>query len=638
MFSCILIANRGEIACRIIQSAQKMGMRAVAVYSDADAGARHVRMSDFAVHIGPPAAAQSYLDMDKLIAAAKQSGAEAIHPGYGFLSENPEFAQKCADADIVFIGPNAKSMRAMALKDQAKILMEKAGVPVTPGYHDADQDDAVLLAAAVKIGFPVLIKAVAGGGGRGMRKVERKADFASALSSARREAKAAFGNDNMLIEKFITNPRHIEVQVFGDRHGHFVHFYERDCSVQRRHQKVIEEAPAPGMTADVRAAMCHAAIQAAKTVDYVGAATVEFIVDGAGALDVDAFFFMEMNTRLQVEHPVTEAVTGYDLVQLQFEIAAGGHLPEQDDIALSGHAVEARIYAEQPAEGFLPSTGVLERFYGGAISGVRFDTGVQTGDSVSEFYDPMLAKLIVHRADRANSIADLAAALSGFQTWPVRTNVRFLAQILTHDVFANAAHDTGFIEQNIDQLISGRLDGMQIAHQVALHEIAGFAPLTHDPWGAKNGWRVNGPSVFVRRVQIADDIFETRIAGGAHPKLSINGTSMPVGPPAGELVSVKGKQILFLGGEGYEIALAAMDGHETLTSTQNKILAPMPGKILEVRTKLGAKVKTGDVLVVMEAMKMEHGLKAPCDGVVSIFSAAVDEQVREGAVLAEITP
>ncbi|MBU2400768.1 MAG: ATP-grasp domain-containing protein, partial [Alphaproteobacteria bacterium] len=425
MFKSVLVANRGEIACRVFRTAKRMGLRTIAVYSEADAQALHVREADEAVRIGPAAARESYLDGAKVLAAAKATGAEAIHPGYGFLSENADFAEAVAAAGLIWVGPDPASIRAMGLKDAAKELMIQAGVPVTPGYQGADQSEATLTAEAARIGYPVLIKAVAGGGGKGMKRVDDPADFAAGLASAKREGAAAFGDDRVLIERYITRPRHIEVQVFGDRHGDVVHLYERDCSLQRRHQKVIEEAPAPGMSEAVRAAVTDAAIKAAKAVNYVGAGTIEFIADASDGLKADGIWFMEMNTRLQVEHPVTESVTGVDLVEWQFRVAAGEPLPlKQDQIKLNGWAMEARLYAEDPATGFLPSIGRLEHFV--MPEGIRVDTGVEQGGEVSQFYDPMIAKLIVHEDTREAAAARLAEAAGEVEVWPVKTNAGFL--------------------------------------------------------------------------------------------------------------------------------------------------------------------------------------------------------------------
>ncbi|WP_295246533.1 biotin carboxylase N-terminal domain-containing protein, partial [uncultured Brevundimonas sp.] len=442
MFKSVLVANRGEIACRVFRTAKRMGIRTIAVYSEADANALHVREADEAVLIGPAAARESYLDGAKVLAAVKSTGAEAIHPGYGFLSENADFAEAVAAAGLIWIGPDPSSIRAMGLKDAAKALMIQAGVPVTPGYQGADQSEETLTAEAARIGYPVLIKAVAGGGGKGMKRVDDPADFAAGLASAKREGAAAFGDDRVLIERYITRPRHIEVQVFGDKHGEVVHLYERDCSLQRRHQKVIEEAPAPGMSDDVRAAVTSAAIKAARAVNYVGAGTIEFIADASDGLKADGVWFMEMNTRLQVEHPVTESVTGVDLVEWQFRVAAGEPIPlKQDEIQLNGWAMEARLYAEDPANGFLPSIGKLEHFV--MPEGIRVDTGVEQGGEVSQFYDPMIAKLIVHEDTREAAAARLAEAAGEVEVWPVKANAGFLKRCLEHPRFVAGDVDTG---------------------------------------------------------------------------------------------------------------------------------------------------------------------------------------------------
>src|SRR5690242_13603178 len=452
MMKSLLIANRGEIACRVIRTARRLGVRTVAVYSDADAKALHVRMADEAVHIGPSSARESYLCGDRIIEAAKQTGAEAIHPGYGFLSENADFAQAVIDAGLVWVGPKPDSIRAMGLKDAAKKLMTEAGVPVTPGYLGEDQDPKRLKKESQAIGYPVLIKAVAGGGGKGMRRVDDAAQFDDALESAKREAASSFGDDRVLIEKYITSPRHIEVQVFGDSQGNVVHLFERDCSLQRRHQKVIEEAPAPGMDADTREAVCGAAVRAAKAVNYEGAGTIEFIADASEGLRADRIWFMEMNTRLQVEHPVTEEITGQDLVEWQLRVASGEKLPKkQDELAINGHAIEARLYAEDPAKGFLPSVGKLEHFDLGDEG--RIETGVEEGDSISPFYDPMIAKLVAHGEDRAGAIDALVTMLDGIEVWPVRTNAAFLLNALIEPDFEEAEIDTGFIEKHADAII-----------------------------------------------------------------------------------------------------------------------------------------------------------------------------------------
>ena len=642
MINSLLIANRGEIARRVMRTAQRLGIRCIAVYSEADAGAPHVREADEAVLIGPAAASESYLLADKIIEVAKQTGAEAIHPGYGFLSENAEFAEACAANDIIFVGPSADAIRAMGLKDQAKALMEKASVPVTPGYHEENQDPEVLKAAADKIGYPVLIKAVAGGGGKGMRKVDAAEDFFSSLESCQREASKSFGDDRVLIEKFITNPRHIEVQVFGDSRGRVIHLYERDCSLQRRHQKVIEEAPAPDMTPAVRAAMCSAAINAAKAVNYVGAGTVEFIVDGSGPLREDGFYFMEMNTRLQVEHPVTEEVTGLDLVELQLHVASGGSVPVQDEISLSGHAMEARLYAEDPQSGFLPSTGplnILRLPEEGA--GVRVDTGVEEGGEVSLHYDPMIAKVIVHDHDRTAAAHLMADALDELAVWPVKTNGGFLRNCVLHPDFLDEKLTTGFIGERETDLVPPAVDLVA----------AGFAALTSmlengdgsdyaDPFAVADGWRLNATPRLGDRFEVGDDTISVMLA------LDDEDMSVTVGGETVHLQEIDGtggeEGYIFRAGldDGWVSAeidfleqgyLVSASGHSELYAFPHPdaaadaaeaggvIKAPMPGKV--------------QALVVLEAMKMEHSLPAPRDGVIGEVAVSMGDQVADGDVL-----
>ena len=609
----ILIANRGEIACRVMKTARKMGIKTVAVYSDADKKALHTRSADEAVHIGPSPAVESYLVMDKIIAACKQTGADAVHPGYGFLSENPGFARRLKKEGITFIGPAPESMEAMGLKDAAKKLMVAAGVPVTPGYHGTDQTPSVLQKEADGIGYPVLIKAVAGGGGKGMRKVDAAGDFIAALESCQREAKSSFGDDRVLIEKYITSPRHIEVQVFGDTHGNVVHMYERDCSLQRRHQKVIEEAPAPGMTDDVRKAMTDAAVQAAKAVNYVGAGTVEFIVDGSGALRPDGFWFMEMNTRLQVEHPVTEMITGLDLVELQIRVAQGEELPKQDDISISGHAIEARLYAEDPANDFLPSVGPLEIL--SLPIDARIDTGVTQGGEVSLFYDPMISKIIVHGDDRLCAVHKLIQACEEARVYPVKTNTRFMINCLSHkdfqsgDISTNfiAAHDAALFPEN--ELVADR---PSIA--AALTPTSGSTVFS-----TNDGWRLNGP---------AREHF-TRTYKGEDLDLPLSGSSSAgyhEARPEGDVVFVKGQAYLIQNGMG---VAGDIGGGDT-------IAAPMPGKIIAVNAAAGDTVKAGDPLIIMEAMKMEMTLEAPRDGVVAAVNTEVNALVSDGDVLLEM--
>jgi 3-methylcrotonyl-CoA carboxylase alpha subunit len=683
MIKTLLIANRGEIARRVMRTAQRLGIRTIAVYSEADADAPHVREADEAVLLGPPAASESYLLGGKIIEAAKKMGADAIHPGYGFLSENADFAEACAENDIIFVGPPASAIRAMGLKDKAKALMEEAGVPVTPGYHGDNQDPELLAEAAETIGYPVLIKAVAGGGGKGMRKVESAGDFAAALDSCKRESAKSFGDDRVLIEKFIANPRHIEVQVFGDQRGRVVHFYERDCSLQRRHQKVIEEAPAPGMTPAVRQAMCSAAINAAKAVGYVGAGTVEFIVDGSGELREDGFFFMEMNTRLQVEHPVTEMITGFDLVELQLKVAAGGSVPEQDSIHASGHAIEARLYAEDPKGGFLPSTGVLEEF--GLPEGLRFsvaahpeggvvrvDSAVQRGDEVTMFYDPMIAKIITHSSlSRTDTIDRLVRAIDE-ECWvhPVKSNAGFLRTLLDSASFRQADLNTGFIDSRLDDLLdNGTRDLLQAACALIELREPGMDRRASDRgradiWAERSGFRVNAPARLLTRHQFEDTPFDTVCTplGGDSWQVTIGDRTLQLdkvrfagqGFGRGEAHSgylefqVEGEPVLAmysrlksdpdtirvaLRGEFGEFPKVRPDALADAADASSVIKAPMPGKVLAVNVAEGDSVTKGQALVVLEAMKMEHALTAPRDGVIAKLSASVDAQVADGDIL-----
>lgn len=654
MINTLLIANRGEIACRVMRTAHRMGIATVAVYSDADARAPHVRLAGQAVRLGPAPARESYLKADLILEAAKQTGADAIHPGYGFLSENADFARACQKAGIIFVGPDPEAIDAMGLKDRAKALMEKAGVPVTPGYHGQNQDPDFLQQQAGKIGYPVLIKAVAGGGGKGMRKVEAAGEFAAALASCQREAASSFGDDRVLIEKYITSPRHIEVQVFGDRRGRVVHFFERDCSLQRRHQKVIEEAPAPGMKPNVRAAMCSAAVRAAEAVHYVGAGTVEFIVDGSGPLREDGFYFMEMNTRLQVEHPVTEAVTGYDLVELQLRVAAGGSVPEQDRIALKGWAMEARLYAEDPATGFLPSIGPLDRLVlPGKPEGVRADSGVDEGGEVSLHYDPMIAKLITHGATREDAIDTLVAGLDArTMVWPVRTNAGFLRRALTHPDFRAARVDTRFIDERLDVLAPKAPPALSwIAGALALTGGGPLAAPARDPWDIRDGFRVNGEAVFEAGLDHVGARVAVRLAlRNGRLEAQAGGETLVLDEPHFEAglftARLNGQPVsarfeLWPGGG----ALVAAQGETHLIAEYNPaaqaealegggaVLAPMPGKVLSVAVKPGDTVKKGQTLVVLEAMKMEHALTAPRDGVVEAVNATAGAQVSDAAAL-----
>lgn len=614
----ILIANRGEIACRVMKTARNMGIKTVAVYSDADSQALHTRTADEAVHIGASPATESYLVIDKIIKACKDTGADAVHPGYGFLSENPDFVRACDKAGIIFIGPKAESIEAMGLKDAAKKLMVDAGVPVTPGYHGEDQNPDVLKKEADGIGYPVLIKAVAGGGGKGMRKVDATSDFMAALESCQREAKSSFGDDRVLIEKYITSPRHIEVQVFGDSHGNVVHMFERDCSLQRRHQKVIEEAPAPGMTDEVRAAMTDAAVKAAQAVDYVGAGTVEFIVDGSGALRPDGFWFMEMNTRLQVEHPVSEMITGLDFVELQIRVAEGGKLPAQSEISLNGHSMEARLYAEDPANDFLPSVGPLNIL---TLPGIhRVDTGVEQGGEVSLYYDPMISKLITHADDRQGAIDALWDMCASVQVFPVKGNGGFLRRCLEVEDFKTGHVSTNFIADNIEQLCPEGVPDKD------LRAIArGYLDLqSPELFARRDGWRLNQPKreVFYRHVNdqlLALPLDHQDIEGDYHMVYTHN---VPCGC------------VVFAGGTAYHVEDAPASALQALAGSD--LVAPMPGKIIAVNAKDGDTVTAGDPLIIMEAMKMEMTLEAPRDGVVGAVNVAADDLVSDGDVLLEM--
>ena len=623
MFKSVLVANRGEIACRVFRTARRMGIRTIAVYSEADAKALHVREADEAVLIGPAPARESYL------AAAKATGAEAIHPGYGFLSENADFAEAVMAAGLVWIGPPPAAIRAMGLKDAAKSLMIAAGVPVTPGYLGEDQSPDRLQKEADAIGYPVLIKAVAGGGGKGMKKVDRAEDFADGLASARREGQSSFGDPRVLIEKYITRPRHIEVQVFGDTHGTVVHLYERDCSLQRRHQKVIEEAPAPGMDAATRKAVTDAAIKAAKAVNYEGAGTIEFIADASEGLKADRIWFMEMNTRLQVEHPVTEEVTGVDLVEWQFRVAAGEPMPlKQDEIELNGWAMEARLYAEDPANGFLPSIGKLEHFV--MPGDIRIDTGVEEGGEVSQFYDPMIAKLIVHAETREEAAEALAHAAGQVEVWPVRTNAAFVMKCLEHPRFVAGDVDTGFIAAEESDLVAEPLSEMGVedaAHRLR-HVAAGSADSADSPWDSLTGavgFRANAPSRITQSV-VVDGVpqIARMLDDDDHPMTRLIGLSAT-------------RLVAFESGSAFEVSAFARGGSGAGgPASDGALRAPMPGKIVATPAKPGDTVTKGQPVVVLEAMKMEHALVAPFDGVVGEIGVSVGDQVVADAVLAVV--
>ena len=617
MIQSVLIANRGEIARRVIRTARRMGVRTVAVYSEADAHAPHVREADVAIAIGPSPASESYLVPAKILAAARETGAAAIHPGYGFLSENAAFAEAVIAAGLVWIGPPPSAIRAMGLKDAAKRLMAEAGVPVTPGYLGDDQSPERLRAEADRIGYPVLIKAVAGGGGKGMRRVDRAEDFAEALAGAQREGAASFGDDRVLLETYVSRPRHIEVQVFADSQGEVVHLFERDCSLQRRHQKVIEEAPAPGLSDDARAQVTSAAIRAARAVGYVGAGTVEFIADASEGLRGDRIWFMEMNTRLQVEHPVTEAITGVDLVEWQLRVASGEPLPlRQDQIGIRGHAMEARLYAENPATGFLPSIGPLDHFrLPTPGDGVRVDSGVEQGGEISPFYDPMIAKIVVHAETRTAAAAKLAAACGQVQVWPVRTNAGFLVRCAAEPDFVAAQVDTGFIAAHEAALLDR-------APSPSVLAAAGRAMVADGPapWAA-SGFRLNAPPATSVPVEIDGARFDADLAG------EVGGvTTVPLHDSA----------VLFSKGEAYLATPPRSRGLGEAAAGDGRIVAPMPGRVVSVHVAEGETVAKGQRLMVLEAMKMEHALAAPFDGVVDHLAAKTGDQVTEGAVLARL--
>ncbi|WP_171982631.1 acetyl-CoA carboxylase biotin carboxylase subunit [Brucella microti] len=650
MFQKILIANRGEIACRVIRTARKLGIATVAIYSDADARALHVEMADEAVRVGPAASAQSYLNVDAIIKAAKETGAEAIHPGYGFLSENPAFVDAVEEAGLIFIGPSAKAIRAMGLKDAAKALMEKAGVPVVPGYHGDNQDGAFLKSEADRITYPVLIKARAGGGGKGMRRVDSAADFAAALESARREAEASFGDGAVLVEKYMAKPRHIEVQVFGDNHGNAVHLFERDCSLQRRHQKVIEEAPAPGMTEEMRAAMGEAAVKAALTIGYSGAGTVEFIADVSEGLRPDRFFFMEMNTRLQVEHPVTEAITGLDLVEWQLRVASGEALPKrQDELSINGWAFEARLYAEDPARDFLPATGKLALFV--PPENARVDSGVRTGDTITPFYDPMIAKIITHGATRDEALNRLDAALNKTRIAGLVTNRQFLSALCNLEAFRTGDVDTGLIGRETAALFT---DAQPSDIAFALAALGALdlldAPEKSDPWSGLRGFRLWGEasrSVLIEhhgeRRTVSFTARGDRHFGFAFGTMDIRAHKKGLVRFAidGRVSEASVSRI------GHDVTVQ-IEGHDTIfhhvlatgaeedASSESRILSPMPGLVRLVSVVEGASVAKGDPLVTMEAMKMELSLTAPRDGKVASVTVAAGDQVNEGALLVEL--
>ncbi len=675
MFKKILIANRGEIACRIIATARRMGVASVAVYSEADREALHVAMADEAVLVGPALSLDSYLRADRIIEAALKTGADAIHPGYGFLSENPEFVEAVEAAGLTFIGPSADAMRAMGLKDKAKQLMIEAGVPVVPGYQGDEQDPAFLAEQADGIGYPVLIKARAGGGGKGMRLVERAEDFGEALASAQREAAASFGDAQCLIEKFIQRPRHIEVQVFGDKHGQVVHLFERDCSMQRRHQKIIEEAPAPGLSDELRQAMGQAAVRAAEAIDYSGAGTIEFIVDSAGGLRADGFWFMEMNTRLQVEHPVTEAITGLDLVEWQLRVAAGEPLPlSQDSIPRQGHAIEARICAEDASRGFVPAIGHLSNWdLPGAIAfnraSLRIDAGVRSGQTISPYYDPMIAKIITHAPTRAQALSALAESLAGLKAEGLTTNADFLRRLLISSDFEAAELDTGLVERELDSLIqapevapalvilaalvlSGALQGREPAAQSSA-----------DPWLRLSHWRAlctarlrvpllaeagQGHEVSLVISGAHNLSVTAQIDGGDWQTLNVGSeqeddrqwlTFEQDGHVRRLAVSREGAGVaLRYGAQVYRFEPQPGWQDEAQASAGDSVIAPMPGLVQKVLVGAGQQVSEGQALLILEAMKMEHTLKAPRDGKLAVVGAVAGAQVSDGQILIELEP
>ena len=662
MFETVLIANRGEIARRVIRSARRMGLRCVAIYSEADSAAAHVAEADAAYCIGPAPAAESYLRAEAILEAAKAAGAEAIHPGYGFLSENAAFAEACAAAGIAFIGPPAAAIRAMGSKSEAKALMQQAGVPLVPGYHGFEQAAEALVAEAHKVGYPLMIKASAGGGGKGMRVVQQPGGFLEALQAARREAKASFGDEHVLLERYLPAPRHIEMQIFRDDFGNAVHLFERDCSSQRRHQKVIEEAPAPGLGEDIRAEMSEAALRAAETIDYRGAGTVEFLLDG------DGFYFMEMNTRLQVEHPVTEMITGFDLVEWQLRVAAGEPLPvSQDDVVARGHAIEARLYAEDPAAGFLPSTGrLLQLAFPEDAEGIRIDSGVRPGDSVSIHYDPMIAKVIAWGADRATALSRLQRALARTEVAGVVTNIGFLQAVLSHTRFAAGVVDTAFIDQQRATLVAADEDVpafvlaaaalAEIGWRRADAEAAAVASSDpHSPWRLTNGWRLNAETHSDLTFLNGEEALEVKVFYGREGlRLALPDGEVSA---AAELAS-DGRLALRLcdvsfsarvrrqwlerwvivEGASYLLTLEdVLRGVASEAGASGRIVAPMPGKVTAVLVEEGEAVEAGVPLLRLEAMKMEHTLTAPHGGIVELLNCVAGDMVEEGAELAVVS-
>nr|WP_209443367.1 biotin carboxylase N-terminal domain-containing protein [Falsiroseomonas frigidaquae] len=658
----MLVANRGEIAVRILATARRMGLRGIAVFSDADAGAAHVAAADAAARLGPAPARESYLSIPALLAAARATGAEAVHPGYGFLSENAEFAEAVIGAGLVWVGPPPAAIRAMGSKAAAKALMEASGVPLVPGYHGEDQSEDRLRAEAARIGFPILVKASAGGGGKGMKVAASAAELEEALTLARGEAKAAFGDDRLLLERFLPSPRHIEIQVFGDSHGAIIHLHERDCSIQRRHQKVVEEAPAPGMTAARRAEMGEAACAAARAIGYVGAGTVEFIVDAGSSPDAagDSFHFMEMNTRLQVEHPVTEAITGLDLVEWQLRIAMGEALPlRQDQVRLDGHAIEMRLYAEDPARDFAPSTGMLRHLdLPSGLPGIRVDAGVRQGDAVSIHYDPMLAKIIAHGPDRATALRRLDRALASSAVAGIRSNLPLLRGIAAHPAFRDAALDTGFIARHAEELLAAPGPAPRAVLAAALLRLLRDAVRPdpadlHSPWGAAGAWRLNGDGY--QDFVLLDGA--ARLALRAHPGAAPL-LDLPDGPARVQAVRWQGEALeatldgmalratvlrdgaaltVLCNGATQELQLLDAGAASGATAEGGgRVLAPMPGRVLQLLVGEGQAVARGAVLLVMEAMKVQMRIAAPAEGVVRALRCQVGDLVEDGAELAVI--
>jgi 3-methylcrotonyl-CoA carboxylase alpha subunit len=657
LFSKILIANRGEIACRVIRSARRLGIATVAVYSDADRGAMHVELADEAWPIGPPPAQESYLNIGAILDVVRNSGAEAVHPGYGFLSENAEFAEACGSAGVTFIGPPASAIRAMGSKSAARALMQGSGVPLVPGYHGEDQDPARLVDEAERIGFPVLIKAAAGGGGRGMRLVTGAEEFAAALAAAKREAVGAFGDDRMLIERYLSRPRHIEIQIFADIHGNTIYLFERECSIQRRYQKVLEEAPAPGLDAKRRSVMGKTAVAAARAVGYVGAGTVEFIADAK------SFYFIEMNARLQVEHPVTEMVTGLDLVEWQLRVAVGEALPvDQRDLRLRGHAIEARLYAEDPERGFLPQTGTLHELRFPPADVARVDTGVRRGDRLTPFYDPMIAKIIVWGEDRPAALNSLRRALAETAVLGIVTNLGLLVRISAHPEFAAAAVDTGFIERHRDVLLPGHrpapamaLAAAAVARLLAHASAATTAAARFDdpnsPWARSDGWRLNGQGhqKLVFRDGVAERTVIARAQAGnwllelGEEAIRAIGERRPDGTLSVVLDGVRGRATVldhgsetavFLAGENWQlIEIDPLAAHEGDDPGAGRLTAPMPGRVTQLLVGAGDAVRRGEPLMIIEAMKMEHTVAAPVDGIVDAVRFSVGDLVEEGAEL-----